>query len=65
MAFFVYVAFIFQKVQPGVYMGLRTVNDPIPDGERHFMTACMKLAVERGDMPVVVGNLSKPKKKEG
>lgn len=46
-------------------MGLRTVNDPIPDGERHFMTASMKLAVERGDMPVVIGNLSKPKKKEG
>ena len=33
-------------------MGLRTVDDKIPDGERHFMTACIKKALQDGDVPI-------------
>lgn len=46
-------------------MGLRTRNDMIPDGERAFMLASIKKALEEGDTPVKVRNFSSPKKKGG
>lgn len=45
-------------------MGLRTVNDPIPDGERAFMLASTKKALTEGDTPVKVRNFSNKKTKE-
>lgn len=47
-------------------MGLRTRNDPIPDGERAFILASTRKALEEGDTPVKVRNFgSSKKKKEG
>lgn len=45
-------------------MGLRTVNDPIPDGERAFILASTKKALMEGDTPVKIRNFSKSKPKE-
>lgn len=45
-------------------MGLRTVNDPIPDGERAFILASTKKAIMEGDTPVKVRNFSKKQPKE-
>ena len=45
-------------------MGLRTVNDPIPDGERAFMLASTRKAITEGDMPVKIRNFSSKKPKE-
>ena len=46
-------------------MGLRTRNDPVTDGERAFMLASIKIALEEGDVPVKVRNLGKPKSQGG
>lgn len=45
-------------------MGLRTVNDPIPEGERAFILASTKKALMDGDTPVKVRNFSTKKPKE-
>lgn len=45
-------------------MGLRTVNDPIPDGERAFILASTKKALMEGDTPVKIRNFSGKKPKE-
>lgn len=45
-------------------MGLRTANDPIPEGERAFMLASTKKALMDGDTPVKVRNFSGNKPKE-
>lgn len=37
-------------------MGLRTINDPIPEGERVFMIASDVKAMEDGDIPVKLRN---------
>lgn len=64
LAYLLYVAFIDQKIAPGVYMGLRTQNDIIPEGERAFMNACLKKALEEGDTAVKVRNFSNKTNKE-
>lgn len=43
-------------------MGLRTRNDPIPEGERAFMLASIKKAIEDGDTPVKVRNFASDQK---
>ena len=40
-------------------MGLRTANDPIPEGERAFMLASTRKALTEGDTPVKIRNFSK------
>ena len=45
-------------------MGLRTRNDPIPEGERAFMLASTMKAVEEGDTPVKIRNFSSKKEKK-
>lgn len=62
LAFCLHVAFQNHHIEPGVFMGLRTRNDPIPEGERAFMLASIKKALEEGDMPIKVRNLGAPKK---
>lgn len=46
-------------------MGLRTRNEKVPDGERHFMTAAMKKAMREGFLPVTVRNFLNKKDQEG
>ena len=45
-------------------MGLRTVNDPIPAGERAFILASTKKALTEGDTPVKIRNFSSKKPRE-
>ena len=45
-------------------MGLRTVNEPIPDGERAFILASTKKALTEGDTPVKIRNFSNNKNPE-
>ena len=45
-------------------MGLRTANDPIPEGERAFILASTKKALSEGDTPVKIRNFSSKKTKE-
>lgn len=40
-------------------MGLRTHNDPIPEGERTFILASTRVALEDGETPVKIRNLVK------
>lgn len=46
-------------------MGFRTRNEIIPDGERAFMLASIKKAIEDGDTPVKVRNFASDKSKGG
>lgn len=46
-------------------MGLRTPDDPVPDGERAFMLASTRKALEEGDVPVKIRNFSSKKDKGG
>ena len=46
-------------------MGLRTINDPVPEGERIFMMASDTKALEDGDVPVTVRNFSGRSDKDG
>lgn len=57
-------AFLNLHIEPGVFMGLRTRNDPIPDGERAFMLASIKKALQEGDIPLKMRNFSDGKKKK-
>lgn len=62
LAYFLHVVFQNQGIEPGVFMGLRTRDEPIPSGERAFMLASTKKALMEADTPVKLRNLSKPKK---
>lgn len=46
-------------------MGLRTRNDRIPAGERAFILASIKKALQEGDVPVKIRNFGNKKKTEG
>lgn len=46
-------------------MGLRTIYDPIPEGERVFMMASDMKALEDGDVPITVRNLSGRSEEDG
>jgi len=42
-------------------MGLRSWTDPVPAGERAFILASTRMALQEGGTPVKVYNLMKPK----
>lgn len=65
LAYLLHVAFQNQHIEPGILMGLRTHNDPVPPGERAFMLASTKKALMDGDTPVKVRNFSSKKDKGG
>lgn len=46
-------------------MGLRAPNDPVLEGERVFMLASTRKALEEGDVPVKIRNFSSKKDKGG
>jgi hypothetical protein len=52
------MAFQNQHLEPGILMGLRTRNDPIPAGERAFIIASIKKSIIEGDLPVKIRNFS-------
>lgn len=43
-------------------MGLRSRNDPIPEGERAFILASTRKALQEGDTPVKDRNFASNKK---
>ncbi len=50
---------------PGVFTGVRTQNEPIPEGERVFMMASDRLAMETGDIPIRLRHFPNNEKKGG
>lgn len=52
-----------QGIAPGVVMGLRGPDDSIPAGERSFLLASTKKALEDGDVPVKIKNFKSEKDK--
>lgn len=64
LAYCIHTIFQNQHIAPGVLMGLRTANDPIPDGERAFILASTKKALMDGDTPVKIRNFSPKNPKE-
>ena len=65
LAYCVYFAFTKLQIEPGVFLGFRTRNERIPDGERAFMLASIKKAITDGDIPVTVRNFQSDKSKGG
>lgn len=61
MAYFLHVAFQNLHIQPGVFMGLRTQNEKVTEGERAFMLASIKKALTEGDIPIKVRNFTAKK----
>jgi hypothetical protein len=60
-----HVAFQNQGIEPGILMGFRTRNDPIPAGERAFMLASTQKAIMEGDTPVKLRNFGTKKDSGG
>ena len=58
LAYRLHVIFQNQHIEPGVFMGLRTREDPIPYGERVFMLASTRKALMEGDVPVKIRNFT-------
>lgn len=60
-----HIAYQNHGIEPGIYMGVRTRNDLIPEGERVFMMASDIKALEDGYTPVKVQNFSGKEKNDG
>lgn len=58
MAQWLHFAYQNHNKEPGVLLGLRTINDPVTLGERTFMMASDLLAIEDGFVPVKVSNFA-------
>lgn len=61
MGYLLHIAFQNQGIQPGILMGFRTHNDPVPLGEQTFMLASTRKAIEDGFLPLKMQNFSKKK----
>ena len=59
LAYCLYFAFLNMNIEPGIFLGTRTRNDAITDGERAFMLASIKKAIMDGDVPIKAKNFSK------
>lgn len=46
-------------IEPGVFLGLRTRNDMITEGEQAFMLASIKKAIMDGYVPLKAQNFTK------
>nr|DAH94294.1 MAG TPA: hypothetical protein [Caudoviricetes sp.] len=64
LAYLLYTIFWEQGTPPGIVFGTRTQNEPVTPGERAFMLACARKALEDGNISVKIRNLS-GKKAEG
>ena len=65
LAYCLHTAFQNQGIEPGVLLGLRSRDDPIPEGERAFILASTRRALEKGETPVKIQNFVSDKKKKG
>ena len=65
MGYFLHFALQNLHIQPGIFMGFRTANDPVPAGERAFMLASIKKSLKEGDIPVKVRNFGKKQEQGG
>ncbi len=65
MGYLLYAVLQSYGIAPGVFMGFRELTDPISAGERAFITASLRKAMEEGDMPVKQKNFAKPKRGAG
>ena len=52
-------------IEPGVFMGYRTRNEPVTDGERSFMIASIQKAIMDGDTPIKIKHFSKKQETGG
>lgn len=46
-------------------MGFRSRNDPLPEGERAFILASTRRAIQKGETPVKINNFASKKEKGG
>ena len=65
MAYCLHYALQNLHIEPGIFMGYRTRNDSIPDGEQAFMLASIQKAHMEGDTPVKVRNFGSKKSTGG
>lgn len=52
-------------IQPGIFMGFRTANDPVPKGERAFMLASIKKTIKDNDVPMKLKHFLKNQEQGG
>lgn len=52
-------------IEPGVFMGFRTRNEPVTDGERSFMMASIYKAITDGETPIQIKHFSKKQETGG
>ena len=65
LGFYLHFALQNLHIEPGVFMGFRTRNEPVTDGERSFMIASIKKALMEGDTPVKIKHFSKKQETGG
>lgn len=65
LAYCLYFAFLNMNIEPGIFLGTRTRNDVITDGERAFMLASIKKAIKDGDTPIKAKHFSNNNNKPG
>ncbi len=56
LGYLLHVAFQNQGIEPGVLMGVRGQSEKISKGERAFILASTRIAIEEGYTPVKVGS---------
>lgn len=52
-------------IEPGVFMGFRTRNEPVTDGELAFMKASIYKAITDGETPIQIKHFSKKQETGG
>ena len=57
-----YASLPYMSILPGIIIGTRTQNEPVTAGERTFIIASTKKALEDGYIPVKVQNFVSKKK---
>lgn len=65
LGFYLHFALQNLHIEPGVFMGFRTRNDPVTEGERTFMIASIKKALMEGDTPIKIHHFSKKQDQGG
>ncbi len=61
MGFLLHVIFQNQGILPGEVMGVRSSTEKVTAGERAFILASTRKALEEGYTPVKIGNFPKSK----